>query len=46
MRQGRILVTFFDFGQSAHPPTFSEISGYANVAKPFSTTLASAPWNQ
>jgi len=26
--------------------TFSEISGYASVAKPFATTLASASWNQ
>lgn len=46
MRQGRTLVTYFDFGQSRNPPTFSEISGYATVAKPFAATLASAPWNQ
>ena len=46
MRQGRTVVTFFDSGQSRTPPTFSEISGYATVARPFATTLASAPWNQ
>jgi len=26
--------------------TFTEIGGYANVARPFASTLASAPWNQ
>jgi hypothetical protein len=46
MRQGRTLVTYFDFGQSRNPPTFSEITGYATVAKPFATRLSSAPWNQ
>src|SRR6202140_46321 len=46
MRQGRTLVMFVDYGQSRTPVTLTEISGYANVAKPFATTLASAPWNQ
>ncbi len=46
MRQGRTLVTYFDFGQSRHPPTFSEISGYAKVAAPFAAELAAAPWNR
>lgn len=46
MRQGRTLVTYFDFGQSRNPPTPSEISGYGKVAASFATTLASAPWNQ
>ena len=46
MRQGRTLVTYFDFGQSRIPPTFSEISGYAKVAAPFAAELAAAPWNQ
>lgn len=46
MRQGRTLVMFVDYGQSGTPVTFSEISGYAGVAKPFATTLASASWNQ
>lgn len=45
MRQGRTLVMFVDYGQSRTPVTLSEISGYASVAKPFATTLASAPWN-
>jgi hypothetical protein len=46
MRQGRTLVTFFDSGQFDVPPTFAEIGGYANVAKPFATKLASESWNQ
>ena len=46
MRQGRTLVMFVDYGQSRTPVTFTEIGGYANVAKPFAATLASAPWNQ
>ena len=46
MRQGRTLVMFVDYGQSRAPVTVSEISGYASVAKPFATTLASASWNQ
>ncbi len=46
MRQGRTVVTFFDFGQSRIPPTLSEISGYAKVATAFAATLASEPWNQ
>ena len=46
MRQDRTLVMFVDYGQSRTPVTFSEISGYAGVAKPFATTLASASWNQ
>jgi hypothetical protein len=46
MRQGRTLVIYFDFGQSRNPPTFSEIGGYTNVAKPWATTLASASWNR
>ena len=46
MRQGRTLVMFVDYGQSRTPVTFTEIGGYASVAKPFATTLCSAPWNQ
>src|SRR6202140_144774 len=46
MRQGRTLVMYVDFGQSRTPVTFTEIGGYASVARPFATTLASAPWNQ
>ncbi len=46
MRQGRTLVTYFDFGQSRNPPTSTEISGYATVARPMATQLASEPWNQ
>src|ERR1700736_1654582 len=40
MRQGRTLVMFVDYGQSRTPVTFSEISGYAGVAKPFETSSA------
>jgi hypothetical protein len=39
-------VMFVDYGQSRTPVTFAEIGGYAGVAKPFATTLASASWNQ
>jgi hypothetical protein len=46
MRQGRTLVMFVDYGQSRTPVTFTEIGGYATVAKPFAATLAAPAWNQ
>jgi hypothetical protein len=46
VRQGRTLVTYFDSGQSRIPPTLAEIGGYATVAAPMATKLASASWNQ
>ncbi len=46
MRQGRTLVTYFDYGQSGTPPTFAEVEPYVTKARTMAVTLASAPWNQ